>query len=39
MADNIFKGLENDYLQNKAFEQLLGYIKPVEVKLGETKFN
>jgi hypothetical protein len=39
MADNIFKGLENDYLQNKAFEQMLGYIKPVEVKLGETKCN
>jgi hypothetical protein len=33
LADNVFKGLENDYQKTKAFEQLLGYIKPVQVKL------
>jgi hypothetical protein len=39
LADNVFKGLENDYQQTKAFEQLLGYIKLVQVKLGEMKCN
>jgi len=38
-ADNMFNGLETEHLQLKAFEQQLGYIKPVQVELGSVRQN
>jgi hypothetical protein len=39
IADGMFCGLENDCKQNQFFEKFFGYIKPVEVKLGQVKLN
>jgi len=39
LSDNMFVGLSNKYQQRKSFEKLLGFIQPVEVKLGEVICN
>jgi len=38
-TDNMFSGLETEHLQVKAFEQQLGYIKPLKVRLGSFRQN
>jgi len=39
LSDNMFVGLNNKYQQRKSFEKLLGFIQPVEVKLGKVVRN
>ena len=39
VADNMFDGLQTEYQQQKAFQHVLGLIKPEKVKLGTCKRN